>query len=257
MFRLPVSGLRVALRQPAGSEDLLIREITGPEIGLALALIERIAWAVDGTTVDWSALSVTDIEALLLRIRQTVFGDGIRAETNCSNKECGARFDISFSAERYLAHQSPRIPKGVEPGEPAGWFRLTGEIVEFRLPNGVDLVAVGGSRHPDRECFARCVKPTSISGRLRNRIESAMAALAPSLSHDVQGQCPQCQRTMSVYFDVRAYVLRELREQAAAIYNDVHLLAFHYKWPEESILALPRSRRVRYAQMLMQEEAMA
>src|SRR5215471_11508079 len=99
MLRLPVSGLQVAVRQPAGSEDLLLREKAGSDIELALSLIERVAWAADGTAIDWGLLSITDIEILLLRIHQAAFGDAIRAEARCADADCGARVDIAFSAD--------------------------------------------------------------------------------------------------------------------------------------------------------------
>ena len=50
--------------------------------------------------------------------------------------------------------------------------------------------------------------------------------------------------------DPRQFTLRELRDQAVFIYEDTHLLAEHYHWPEAEILALPRERRLRYAQMV-------
>ena len=53
---------------------------------------------------------------------------------------------------------------------------------------------------------------------------------------------------MNFYFDVQQFVLRELRDHAASVYEDVHLLAFHYKWTEEDILRLPRSRRAHYTE---------
>jgi hypothetical protein len=55
---------------------------------------------------------------------------------------------------------------------------------------------------------------------------------------------------VEVYFDVETYVLREWSDRAAGIYQDVHLLALHYKWPEDRILALPRNRRMQYVEML-------
>jgi len=53
-----------------------------------------------------------------------------------------------------------------------------------------------------------------------------------------------------VYFDVESYVVQELSQHAAGIYQDVHLLALHYKWPEDQILALPRNRRRQYVELL-------
>ena len=55
---------------------------------------------------------------------------------------------------------------------------------------------------------------------------------------------------MDVDFAVQPFVLRELYERAAGVYYDIHLLAQHYKWSEETILALPQKRRMRYVELL-------
>ncbi len=90
MVRLPVSGIEVILRQPAGVEDLLLLEAPSCNTALALALAARLARPVDGAGVDWSALAVTDLEALLLRVRQMAFGDLIHADVVCLARGCGA-----------------------------------------------------------------------------------------------------------------------------------------------------------------------
>lgn len=252
MFQLPVSGLEIALRQPAGAEDLLLQESPVSTTALALALVARLACLADGTAYDWSALSVTDLEVLLLLTRQNVFGDRIQADILCTVRDCGARVDISFSIADYLAHHVPRLPKELELADEPGWFQIPEQEVKFRLPTGADQAVVAGQPKPERELMRRCAQPADISVQLRKRVESAMEALAPCLSHEVCGECPACHTVMGIYFDVQGYVLRELRDQAAFVYEDVHLLAAHYQWSEESILALPRSRRLRYAALLRQ-----
>lgn len=253
MFRLPVSGLEVALRQPAGVEDLLLAEAPSCNIELALALLARLAQPVDGAAVDWGALSITDFEALLLLIRRIVFGDAIRANVNCPVEGCGARIDVSFSIGDYLARHKPGVPRGVErSGEPS-WFQLKEEPVKFRLPSAADLADVAGHVKPERELVRRCLQPADVTARVRRRVEAAMESLAPPLSRELRGECPECHTMMAIYFDVPQFVLRELRDQAAFVYQDVHLLALHYKWHEDTILALPRDRRIQYAETLRQE----
>ena len=253
MYRLPVSGLEVVLRQPTGAEDLLLQETSVANAELALALVRRLAQPVEGTALDWQALSVTDLEALLLKIRQMVFGDLIQADVRCTAQDCGARVDVSFGVGEYLAHHRPRAPRGLKPADETGWFQFLNEGIRFRLPSGADQAMVAGKPQAESQLMRRCVQPEEVSWRLRKRVEDTMEVLAPSLSHDVQGECPDCHASFSIYFDVQDYVLRELRNQAACVYEDVHLLALHYKWSEESILALPRSRRLHYAMTLRQE----
>lgn len=252
MFRLPVSGLEVMLQQPTAAEDLLLLEAPPGNTGLALALIARIAQPNGGAIVDWDALTVTDLEAMLLLLRQMVFGDLVRADVLCPAEGCRARIDVSFRIGDYLAHHKPHSPRGLEPADEAGWFRFREERVKFRLPTGADQAAIAREPRPERALIGRCIQPPEISVRLRKRVERAMESLAPSLSHILQGKCPECQAAVGIYFDVQQFILREFRDQAAFVYQDIHLLALHYNWSEERILALPRNRRVYYAEMLRQ-----
>jgi hypothetical protein len=100
----------------------------------------------------------------------------------------------------------------------------------------------------------RCVRPADPPRRLLRRIENALDALAPSPATDLQGVCPECGENFELRFDPQSFSLREMREQAAFIYEDVHLIAQHYRWSEAEIMALPRRRRLRYAEFIRQEE---
>lgn len=257
MFRLPVSGLPVVVHQPTGVEDLLLQEAPVLDVRFALVLLDRLVRTHDDAAVDWSRLTVTDFEALLLLVRRASLGDMVRAETNCSAAGCGARADVSFHIEEYLGSRSPRIPRGVNKSEADGWIRFTDQTVRFRLPSAADLMAVDSQTKPHRELLRRCVEPPTVAAHLRRRIENAMETLAPRLSRTLSGECPECYAHMDFYFDVQEFVLGELRAQAASIYQEVHLLALYYKWPEETILALSRIRRMHYANALRSQGSAA
>lgn len=252
MFRLPVSGLEVTVRQPVGEDDLLLQEMRASNTALALTLISRLVRPADGSVVDWSELTITDLEALLLLIRKVVVGDLIEADLSCVQPECGAKITVSFSISEYLSRNQSRRP-GEMVSEGEGWFRLQEPSVRFRLPAAGDLLAVMEKPRPDRELMRRCIQPDRISAKLKRRVMTAMAAVAPNLSSEMQGECPECHHQVDVYFDVQNYVLRELRDRARQVYEDVHLLALNYRWSEESILLLPRNRRMLYAEMVRQE----
>lgn len=252
MFRLPVSGLEVTIRQPVGEDDLLLQEMRASNTALALTLISRLVRPADGSVVDWSELTITDLEALLLLIRKVVVGDLIEADLSCSQQGCESKITVSFSISEYLLHNQSRRP-GEMVSEGEGWFHLQEPSVKFRLPAAGDLLAVMEKPQPDRELMRRCIQPGRISAKLKRRVMSAMAAVAPNLSSEMQGECPECHHQVDVYFDVQNYVLRELRDRAKQVYEDVHLLALNYRWSEESILLLPRSRRMLYAEMVRQE----
>jgi len=258
MFQLPVSGLCVTASAPTGIDDLLLQEVDALDIALALKLISRLVRMEDGSKADWSELPVSDIEALLLLLRFVALGDLVRASVSCSaSTQCAAKVDVSFRIGEYVSSQKIRTPRGLEKTEAQGWYRLAGEQVRFRLPTGKDLLAIGREPAQSIALIRRCIEPANIFARLRKRVESAMEGMAPRFSQTMVGSCPECNANIRFYFDVYSFVLQELRNHAASVYQDVHLLAFHYKWPESEILDLPRSRRMQYVRMLREQGAAA
>lgn len=245
---LPVSGVDVELRLPAGAEDLLLVEGGVLDIRLAIAVLERLTRELDGAPVDPRALPITELDVLLLRLRQHLIGDAVSAEARCSAAECGARVDISFSIAAYLAHHTPAGPAEQLSTDEPGWYRFADDDLEFRIPQVADHLAIAGSADPEHALVARCIRGTPTSAQ-RARIEDAMEAIAPSLYTEVEGVCPECGVTVAATFDPLRYLLRELRDQSVRIYDQVAAIAHHFHWSEAEILALPRARRTRYAEV--------
>jgi hypothetical protein len=257
MITLPVSGIGVEVRAPCGAEDVLLLEARTLDAGLALELLARLARPAGDADVQWGELAVTDLDALLLGLRQELFEDWIRTDTSCPSEGCGARIDVFFRISEYLAHHRPRAARSAVPTKEEGWYRLRDAPVSFRLPRADDLADVVGSEAPERALIVRCVRPAEISRALLRRVERAMQALAPSLVDDVQGICPECGVEVDLCFDPQHFTLRELRDQASLVYEDVHLLAYHYHWSQDDILALPRRCRTRYADLIRRERSLA
>jgi len=253
-YRLPVSAKDVFIRQLAGREDLMLLEADESNTALALALLQSVTRPADGGALDFGDLPATDIDAALLRLRQLVFGDLVRSDVTCRSEGCGKRIDVEFKISDFLAHHAPRRARYVESagGDEPGWYRLSCTPVTFRLPTGADLVAATVKDDPAQELVRRCVRPATTRGRFLRRVERALESMAPSLAQDLHAECAECRAQVEIRFDPTWFTLRELRDQAAFIYEDTHLLARHYHWPETEILALPRDRRTRYVEMLRQ-----
>lgn len=267
-FVLPVSGRQVVLRPPTGFEDMLLVETARSETGLALDLAARLVHAEDGEPLDWSRLPVTDLDAFVLGLRRALLGDRIVAEVACRTVTCGAGIDMSFMVGDYIAHFRPKLGtprlRGWSVTDAAGdpgWYRLSRRGDEgdrpaavFRLPSGTDVLAVEGLPHPG-DALARLCIAADPPPHVRRRIEAVMEAMAPNLAGELGGACPSCGAVVTVHFDPRRFCLRELRDRARFVYDDVDVLARRYHWSERAILTLPAARRASYAELARQAGA--
>ncbi len=251
MIRLPVSNATVELRPPTGADDMVLLEMTGDPVEISIAWLDRLGQCADGVPLDAGSLSLTDLDWLLLEQRRMLLGDDVLARSRCPAANCGVRTDISFRVSEYLLQHQPRKPRQVQSADAPGWFRLRGSTVMFRPPTAADVAAARRTSNPERELAHRTVRPENVTGAELRRAQRAMEVLAPCVPGEVQGRCPDCDTPARFWFDVERYVLRELRFEAEWLYEDVNLLAGRYHWSEERILALPRARRVQYADLAM------
>lgn len=270
--RLPLSGLEVELRHPTGADDLLLIESPPADLRIAVTLMSRLGAGIDGAAIAWGGLTVAELNAVILQLRQALIGDRIATETVCQAKGCGRRIDVTFSISEYLSHHAPSGPVvhgrrwRVEPAEKQGeeqrWFRLTGAAaggvpgpIMFRLPTVDDQLSVRGRADAIAQLAVRCLRPATVPAAARRQVEAAMERMAPDLCDEIRGVCPECGSTMTLWFDAMQFCLRELRDRAAFIYEDVDLLARRYHWSEQEIIAMPQARRAAYAELARQEGA--
>ena len=250
---LPVSGLTLAMREPTGEDEIYVLETTLAPLPAVLELARRVASTSTGGPVDWASLPATDLDAAALMIRWSWIGDVIRTDARCPGADCRERIDVSFGIGDYLQRHRPRRPRSVTAMAGPGWFTLTGDTVRFRLPTVADLLAAAMCEQPAEELSSRCIDAPELSRTLARRLDRALSALAPNLDDLLVGSCPACGHQVTMRFDPLAYTLAELRQACSGIHLEVHALAAAYGWPEDAILALPRSRRRRYASMIASE----
>jgi hypothetical protein len=233
-------------------EDVLLFEAPRRDTALAVELLARVA-SSDGGPIQWEGLTITDLETCLLELRRLLFGDVIRAEAVCPAAACGAKIDVSFRVSEYVAHHSPREVRDANARQTDGWYSLSASEVAFRLPLAGDRIAVAAAAHPDRALSARCLRPAELPPRILGRVVRVMQTMAPAMADVVQGRCPECDATVEMWFDPQEFTLRELHDEAAHIFDEVHLLASRYHWSEEEILAMSGRRRLRYVELIRQQ----
>jgi hypothetical protein len=250
---LPVSGLALAVREPTGEDEAYVLESALAPLPMMLGLAGRVAVTVAGNPVDWASLPATDLDAAALAIRRSWIGEVIRTDTACPSRGCGERIDVSFGVGDYLQHHRARRPRNVAEAGGGGWFTLAGAAVRFRLPTVADLLAAASCDQPAEELSGRCIDAAELSPALARRLDRALSALAPNLDDLLGGSCPACGQLVTMRFDPVGYTLAELRQAFSGLHLETHALAFAYGWPEEAILALPRSRRRRYTSLIADE----
>jgi hypothetical protein len=252
---LPVSGTHVRLREPTGSDELLVLESAGPAAATMLALAARLAGEPGGGAIDWAVLPAVDLGAIALVIRAAWLGSTIRTEALCTATDCDEPIDVTFGIPAYLDHHRPQRFRGVSECEP-GWFALAGTDVRFRIPTIADVSAALEGSGP-ATMLERCVLPPDPSASVARRVDRALEALAPRLDGELTGTCPACGQTVDLRFEPISYVLEELRDASTGLFAHVHELALAYHWSEQSILALDRRRRHGYVAMVRGEYAFA
>jgi hypothetical protein len=252
VLTLPVSGAMVALRSLTGTDDMLLAEAPGSPVEVGLALLARLY----GETLDAPGLVITDFEYLLLQLRAFRFGQVMALSFVCPH--CQGRAEVSFRLADYLAGARPRAVASVTP-DPArqGWFSLDG--AGFRLPTAGDQAAVAGTtpRLAETHLAELCLDETARARPHRARVERAMEAMAPSLSREVAGRCPACGSSVRATLGIANLVIGELKRAAAAVHDEVDLIARAYHWPEPLILSLPQPRRRAYAERIRRVRLLA
>ena len=241
MLRLPVSGVSVRFRAVTGAQECEVWAARGDTSAATVArLLEGLCES--DAAGEWSSLPVCDADAALLAGRQRWVGDRIETTVRCPFDDCSEKADVDFSIADYLQHRRPTMPRGVEHRE--GTFTCDGTA--FRIPTLADEEAACASSAPARTLGKRCIETTSPA--TVRKIERLMERIAPSLVSELALTCPGCGRTHSATFDPRAFVVKELSDQAQFLWDDVHLLASQYHWARDDILGLSRATRLQLAE---------
>jgi hypothetical protein len=257
--KLPVSGLEIEFRLPTGSDDLALIEAGGNQIEQALVALARLAFgkaARAGRSLketDWRSLSVTDIECALLGLRRFLEGDSVTCLLRNRSHECGESMEMSFSVTALLDDVSPRMPRGVtRVAGKARKFELTASAspVRFHVPTVSDQLAVLGKPEGGALLLDICTGRAKLSKNEATRIERAMEALAPAVSREIDGVCPNCGKAVRAILQVPRLVMEELTQTASGVFSEIDLLASEYHWAEAAIVALPQRRRKEYAEKI-------
>lgn len=261
---------QVELKPLNGRDELFLagrsgRESNGEVSALLSRCVRHIGTIRPVSTAVARSLLVADRQYLLLKLRETTFGEQILATIVCPG--CGHKIDIDFRTQDIPVKES--IEKG--PLYQMSLPAEMGDTVVFRLPNGDDQEMIAPLLQQDEveeaavSLLGQCVRRIGdrenpgVAGMRQlpppalTAIEQKMEALAPAVSLTMTGDCLECGRVFAVPFDLTRFFFSELRTNGGVLLQEVHFLAYHYHWSEREILGMPRGRRRKYIALLAKE----
>lgn len=195
-----------------------------------------------------AALSIGERDRRLLKLREWVFGPQLGSIADCAN--CGERLEWTVETQHLLAGAGMSSE---------GTFESDEYRISFRLPNTLDLEAMGQSTDTDvardvllERCITAVLKdgnevgPAQLPQAVTEALAQRMAEVDPQADMQMDLACPECGHAWQALFDIESFFWTELQAWAQRILSEVHLLACAYGWREKDILELSAWRRQFY-----------
>lgn len=243
------------MRAPSASELMHVWEhgLTHTPVEHALTILE--AACPDMSREDIAKLSIGERDNRLLTLRQWLFGSHVTSASSCPH--CNELMEWSTNTDKLrmqpLEHDKQQQEHLITHKE---------YQVEFRLPNTVDLVAIGQINDittAGQALLKRCVcrierkgKPVPISRlpqRLIQKVLTGMEQADPQADLRIELVCANCQHKWEVTFDIVSFLWSEIQSWAKQTLRAVHILARSYGWREQDILSMSPLRRQLYLEM--------
>jgi hypothetical protein len=191
---------------------------------------------------------------LALVLRQLLLGDRVALVLTCP--ACGEGADVDLSIPELL-------PDGADVALTVRVETDAGPVV-VRDPTGVDDAAVEGLDDAVAAplLWSRLVidvdghGPVDLDGwhglgrRVHQQVALGLADHQVGPDLHFLSPCPHCGATVAFALDAPALLAREVGAAELRLLAEVHVLAFHYHWSEDTILDLPRDRRWQYLELV-------
>ena len=184
---------------------------------------------IDLPTRDWH----------LLQLRRQWFGSSLEGYADCPS--CGERMEIAVDAADVA---------GECPQDSPSFVSQDGR--RFRLPTVGDLASLANIDDPEaatHQLLERCSLDDAHGSNLPailQEVDEGLAALAAARGFYLTLSCTGCGNPSQHALDPADYLWAEVSAGAAALLEEVHLLATHYGWAEHDILAMSPTRRRAY-----------
>ncbi|MCD4724432.1 MAG: hypothetical protein K8R63_06270 [Bacteroidales bacterium] len=193
-------------------------------------------------------LTIADRDRMLCAIYQNTYGNNIISTVDCA--KCEKQYDMDFALDSLIKSLEPVSSPEFSIRDSVYVFSVNGGM-EFRLPNGVDEIALLGmdQEQAQKELLSRCVLNEEQIHSME-KVEQAMEKIAPLIDHIFNAKCPECEHEQEFHFNIQHYLLSSLMQEKKQLAFEVHSLATAYNWGLKEILELPRTQRRMYMKIL-------
>lgn len=251
-----MSGVVVPLRWTATDRpSLRLRALTGAaelavtatDLDAAIGLIDALG---EPDAIDAADLATPDRDRVIAGLLEATNGPLIESTLTC--RQCGESFELSFDLPELVRYRTGEQSAGT-PGTPIGGTtpgRWVIDGIEFRFPTARDERIARRTSCPAATLRDRCISVDGPSEAQLSMVEAEMARIAPLLSAEIGGACPDCGEAHAVTFDVQRYTLALIRLGRDRLLGDVHLIASTYGWSRAEILTLDRDERNHYVELI-------
>lgn len=192
-------------------------------------------------------LTLADLNALLLDLREGSFGAALPCAVDCPN--CDEPLEVSVATDELRAPRPRNVPS---PRRDPATLMAEGYEVLYRALTGRDLLAVDpASPVARRTLLSRCVVDTTpaaddLPEGVLETVAQRLADLDPGADTVVPLTCPYCRHAWAAALDVADYLWAEVEGYARRLLHEVHTLACVYGWSESEVLAVSPARRRYY-----------
>src|SRR6266542_228045 len=244
-LRFAGAGRIGRLRELTGRDEYTeLGATTANAIALLALLLDHDATA-GANELRAADLVAADRDRLLAAVYKRAFGDRIESTLTCSR--CGQPFDLFFSLDRLI--------NSVTDTEVAGCKAIGDEKFEaangvsFRLPTGNDELAGAGMAPEAMQSLllSRCTSEGQWPGDPAG-FEEMLEQVAPLIDLELLAQCPECNHSHMVQFDIQTYLLGSIMAERRRLLAEINRIARAYSWSLEEILSLSRTDRRQFVE---------
>lgn len=202
----------------------------------------------------WEAvahMTVGQRDGHLLNLRQQLFGSQLACVANCPS--CQERLELSLA----IADLKVSAPPSADPFTLA----VADYEIQFRLPNGGDLVAIATETDPEQAqqiLLNACLLAVryqeqpceeELPAVILAKLIDTIAELDPQANVQLALTCPDCMHQWLLSFDIASFLQGEIQVWAYRLLQDVHRLARAYGWSEADVVTMSPLRRQMYVEM--------